>query len=166
MYALRPEMAEELRKTNNPIHQKSPTFLKNANFIATIGDICTLKIFKEIREPNLSIVDMKTKRNIEIKPEQKKIMEAIGAKEIKVVNKPGTISLDLWNAIKIAIKDNINTKIIVKGEEDLAALAVISMAKMGAKVIYGMPDKGMVVVDVNQQEKKRANSFLKQMLVE
>ncbi len=159
-------MAEELRKTNNPIHQKSPTFLKNADFIATIGDICTLKIFKEIREPNLSIVDMKTKRNIEIKPEQKKIMEAIGAKEIKIVNKAGTISPDLWNSIKLAIKDNINTKIIVKGEEDLAALAVISMAKIGAKVIYGMPDRGMVVVDVNQQEKKRANSFLKQMLVE
>ena len=159
-------MAEELRNTNNPIHQKSPTFLKNVDFIATIGDICTLKILKEIREPNLSIVDMKTKRNIEIKPEQKKIMETIGAKEIKVVNKAGTISPDLWNSIKIAIKDNINTKIIVKGEEDLAALAVISMAKMGAKVIYGMPDKGMVVVDVNQQEKKRANSFLKQMLVE
>jgi len=29
-----------------------------------------------------------------------------------------------------------------------------------------MPDRGMVVVDVNQQEKKRANSFLKRMLVD
>ena len=159
-------MAEELRNTNNRIYQKSPTFLKNAAFIATIGDICTLKIFKEIREPNLCIVDMKTKRNIELKPEQKTIMEKIGTKEVEVVNEAGTISNELWNSIKVAIKDNTNTKIIVKGEEDLAALPVISMAKMGAKVIYGMPDKGMVVVDVNQQEKKRANSFLKQMLVE
>ncbi len=159
-------MAEELRNTNNPIHQKSPTFLKNADFIATIGDICTLKIFEEIREPNLCIVDMKTKRNIELKTEQKTIMEKIGTKEVEVVNEAGTISNELWNSIKVAIEDNANTKIIVKGEEDLAALPVISMAKMGAKVIYGMPDKGMVVVDVNQQEKKRANSFLKQMLVE
>ena len=159
-------MAEELRNTNNPIHQKSPTFLKNADFIATIGDICTLKIFEEIREPNLCIVDMKTKRNIELKTEQKTIMEKIGTKEVEVVNEAGTISSELWNSIKVAIEDNANTKIIVKGEEDLAALPVISMAKMGAKVIYGMPDKGMVVVDVNQQEKKRANSFLKQMLVE
>ena len=166
MYTLRPEMAEELRNTNNPIHQKSPTFLKNADFIATIGDICTLKIFEEIREPNLCIVDMKTKRNIELKTEQKTIMEKIGTKEVEVVNEAGTISNELWNSIKVAIEDNANTKIIVKGEEDLAALPVISMAKMGAKVIYGMPDKGMVVVDVNQQEKKRANSFLKQMLVE
>ena len=159
-------MAEELRNTNNRIYQKSPNFLKKANFIATIGDICTLKIFEEIREPNLCIVDMKTKRNIELKPEQKTIMEKIGTKEVEVVNEAGMISNELWNSIKVAIEDNTNTKIIVKGEEDLAALPVISMAKMGAKVIYGMPDKGMVVVDVNQQEKKRANSFLKQMLVE
>ena len=93
-------------------------------------------------------------------------MEKIGTKEVEVVNEAGMISNELWNSIKVAIEDNTNTKIIVKGEEDLAALPVISMAKMGAKVIYGMPDKGMVVVDVNQQEKKRANSFLKQMLVE
>ncbi len=159
-------MAEELRNTNNRIYQKSPNFLKNANFIATIGDICTLKIFKEIREPNLCIVDMKTKRNIELKPEQKTIMEEIGTKEVEVMNEAGTISNELWNSIKVAIEGNTNTKIIVKGEEDLAALPVISMARIGAKVIYGMPDKGMVVVDVNQQEKKRANSFLKQMLVE
>ena len=63
-------MAEELRNTNNPIHQKSPTFLKNVDFIATIGDICTLKILKEIREPNLSIVDKNTISNIEFYPEQ------------------------------------------------------------------------------------------------
>ena len=159
-------MAEELRNTNNHIYQKSPTFLKNADFIATIGDVCTLKIFKEIREPNLCIIDMKTKRNINLKPEQKRIMKEIGTKEVEVVNEAGTISNELWNSIKIAVEDDSNTKIIVKGEEDLAALAVISMVKIGAKVIYGMPDKGMVVVDVNQQEKKRANSFLKQMLVE
>ena len=58
-----------------------------------------------------------------------------------------------------------NTKIIVDGEEDLATLAVISLSKIGAKVIYGMPDRGMVVVDVDQQAKKRANDFLNRMLV-
>ena len=81
------------------------------------------------------------------------------------MNEAGTISNELWNAIKVAMKDNRNTKIVVKGEEDLAALPVISMAKIGAKVIYGMPDKGMVVVDVNQQAKERANKLLERMLV-
>ena len=93
-------------------------------------------------------------------------MEKIGKRIVNVDNKAGTISNELWASIDEALNTHINTKIVVNGEEDLATLAVISMVKIGAKVIYGMPDKGMVVVDVNQHEKKRANSFLKRMLVD
>ncbi|SVE28012.1 uncharacterized protein METZ01_LOCUS480866, partial [marine metagenome] len=85
---------------------------------------------------------------------------------VHVQNKAGTISNELWKSIKNNISNNLNTKIVVDGEEDLATLAVISMVQLGAKVIYGMPNRGMVVVDVNQQEKKRADSLLRRMLVE
>ena len=61
MYVLKPEMAEELRKTESRIYQKCPDSLLDSDYIATIGDICTLKIFDEIREPELCIIDMKTK---------------------------------------------------------------------------------------------------------
>ena len=166
MYVLKPEMAEELRKTESRIYQTSPDLLLDSDYIATIGDICTLKIFDEIREPELCIIDMKTKRNTPLDITQKDKMEKIGKRRVNVDNKAGTISNELWASIDEALNTHINTKIVVNGEEDLAALAVISMVKIGAKVIYGMPDKGMVVVDVNQQEKKRANSFLKRMLVD
>ena len=159
-------MAEELRETDNRIYQTAPESLIDSDYIATIGDICTLKIFDEIREPELCIVDMKTKRDFPLNIRQKEKMENIGKRCVKVSNKAGTISDDLWVSIDEAINNHTNTKIVVDGEEDLATLAVISMIKLGAKVIYGMPDKGMVVVDVNQQEKKRANSFLKRMLVD
>ena len=159
-------MAEELRKTENRIYQKSPDSLLDSDYIATIGDICTLKIFDEIREPELCIIDMKTKRDTPLNITQKDKMEKIGKRIINVDNKAGTISNELWDSIDEAINTPINTKIMVNGEEDLATLAVISMVKIGAKVIYGMPDKGMVVVDVNQQEKKRADSLLRRMLVE
>ena len=92
-------------------------------------------------------------------------MDQIGEKIVNVNNNAGTISDELWNAIEAAISDNVKTRIVVEGEEDLATLAAISLANLGAKVIYGMPDKGMVVVDVNQRSKKRANSFLERMLV-
>ena len=98
-------------------------------------------------------------------PNQIKIIKKIGSKNIEVNNPAGTISEELWKAIKSSISEEENIKITVKGEEDLATLAVISMAPKGAKVIYGMPDRGMVVVDVNQQTKMRANNFLKRMLV-
>ena len=166
MYLLKPEMAEELRETESRIFQTSPDSLLDSDYIATIGDICTLKIFDEIREPELCIIDMKTKRDTPLDIVQKDKMQKIGKRIIHVDNEAGTISNELWGAIDKVINNHINTKIVVNGEEDLATLAVISMVKIGAKVIYGMPDKGMVVVDVNQQEKMRANSFLKRMLVD
>ena len=165
MYILKSEMAYELKDTNGEIYLDAPEFLKDSKFIATVGDICTIKVFEQIREPNLAIVDLKTKRNTPLDSNQLRIINKIGDDNIEVENPAGTISKSLWKAIKSTLAIRKNTKITVRGEEDLATLAVISMAPEGAKVIYGMPDRGMVVVDVNQQSKKRANDFLKRMLV-
>ena len=70
MYLLKPEMAEELRITQSKIYQNSPDSLNDCDYIATVGDICTLKVSEDIREPELCIVDMKTKRNIDLKTSQ------------------------------------------------------------------------------------------------
>ena len=158
-------MAEELKDTNNRIYEDAPDELNDTEYIITVGDICTIKINGQVRMPNLSIVDFKTKRDSPLSEEQRSIIDQIGVKIVNVNNNAGTISDELWNAIKVAISDNVKTRIVVEGEEDLATLAAISLADLGAKVIYGMPDKGMVVVDVNQRSKKRANSFLERMLV-
>ena len=157
-------MAQELKDTTNRIYQNAPAGL-NVEYIITVGDICTIKINEQVRMPDLSIIDFKTKRDSPLSEEQRSIMDQIGEKIVNVNNNAGTISDELWNAIKVAISDNVKTRIVVEGEEDLATLAAISLADLGAKVIYGMPDKGMVVVDVNQRSKKRANSFLERMLV-
>ena len=158
-------MAQELKITNSTIFMNAPKSLLDEKYIVTIGDICTIKVIEQIKKPNLCIVDFKTKRNIKISNLQMKIINDLNFREMNVSNPAGTITDELWNAIDKAIKTKKYTKIIVDGEEDLATLAVISLSKIGTKVIYGMPDKGMVVVDVNQHAKKRANDFLKRMLV-
>ena len=158
-------MAQELKQTDSEIYIQSPDLLKDSKFIATIGDICTIKIMEEIRIPDLMIVDYKTKRNLSLTKEQKNIIESTDCKTVEVMSEAGTISKELYNEIEIAITKNKKTKIIVNGEEDLATLPVIKLCQIGAKVIYGMPDKGMVVVDVNQQTKERANKLLERMLV-
>ena len=157
-------MAQELKYTTNRIYQNAPAGL-NAEYIITVGDICTIKINEQVKMPNLSIIDFKTKRDSPLSAEQRNTMDQIGERIVNVNNNAGTISDELWNAIEAAISDNLKTRIIVEGEEDLATLAAISLANLGAKVIYGMPDKGMVVVDVNQQTKERANKLLRRMLV-
>ena len=165
MYKLQPEMAETLKNTDREIYTESPKELNDAVFIITVGDICTINVNEQIRTPNLSIIDFKTKRNTPLTEEQKNVIENIGDKRVKVVNHPGTISDELWKAIKDSIGSGDNVRIEVDGEEDLASLAAISLSKIGTKVIYGMPDKGMVVVDVDQQSKARVNSLLEHMLV-
>ena len=52
MYILRPEMAQELRKTSSETFVSSPEFLHESQFIATIGDICTIRIIKEMVRGN------------------------------------------------------------------------------------------------------------------
>ena len=158
-------MAEELKTTNSEIYAKAPSSLNQSDYIATVGDICTIKIIEEIRVPNLMIIDYKTKRNIDLDEAQTEIIESINCHSVNVRNEAGTIADELINAIEKAIYSNKTTKIIVDGEEDLATLPVIKLCENGAKVIYGMPDRGMVVVDVNQQTKERTNRLLERMLV-
>ena len=165
MYILKPEMAQELKQTTSQIYTDTPNTLFNSKSVATIGDICTVKLIQEEIIPNLMIVDYKTKRNVKLTEKQMSIIESVKCKSVEVDNESGTISQQLYFEIKKAIKSEIMTKIIVNGEEDLATLPVIKHSKIGAKVIYGMPDKGMVVVDVNQQAKERANKLLERMLV-
>ena len=165
MYILRPEMAQELKHTSSLIYTDVPITLYKSKFIATVGDICTIKLIQEEIIPNLMIVDYKTKRNVKLTEIQMSTIENVKCKSVEVDNEPGTISQQLYFEIRNAIESEIITKIIVKGEEDLATLPVIKHSRKGAKVIYGMPDKGMVVVDVNQQAKERANKFLERMLV-
>ena len=158
-------MAQELKQTKSKVYTESPSFLEKSDFIATIGDICTIKIIEEIRIPDLMIVDYKTKRNVELTDKQKKVIDDINCKTIKIDNKAGTISEELYQEIEKAVNSHEKTRIIVIGEEDLATLPVIKHCKIGAKVIYGMPDRGMVVVDVSQQTKERTNKLLERMLV-
>ena len=158
-------MAQELKQTTSQIYTDTPNTLFNSKSVATIGDICTVKLIQDEIIPNLMIVDYKTKRNVKLTQKQMSVIESVKCKSVEVDNESGTISQQLYFEIKKAIKSEIMTKIIVNGEEDLATLPVIKHSKIGAKVIYGMPDKGMVVVDVNQQAKERANKLLERMLV-
>ena len=109
-------MAEELRETDSRIYQKAPESLFESDYIATFGDICKLKIFDELREPELCIVDMKTKRDFHLNISQKEKMKNIGKRCVNVSNKAGTISDDLWTSIDEAINSQTSTKIVVNGE--------------------------------------------------
>jgi uncharacterized protein (UPF0218 family) len=80
----------------------------------------------------------------------------------RVKNPAGVITLEAWETIKKAMKDN-EALIVVEGEEDLLALPCIVESPNNCLVLYGQPSKGLVVVDTNSKVKDEASLILSRM---
>jgi len=169
-YCLPVELRDELRKlhgelyrgdgietTNNIIKD-----LENNIKIITVGDIVTFNLLNAGIVPDLSFVDNRTKRS----PVSDKIIQ--GTKHghfrtLTVESPPGIITEELLQEIRMAMESDKPIQIVVKGEEDLAALPAIAMAPVSSVIIYGLPDKGAVVVRVTEDKKKEIQSLLNRM---
>ena len=103
MYILKPEMAQELKQTTSQIYTDAPDILFDSKSVATIGDICTVKLIQEEIIPNLMIVDYKTKRNVKLTEEQISIIESVKCKSVEVDNEAGTISQQLYDRLYFSI---------------------------------------------------------------
>jgi len=138
--------------------------LKNEKFVVSVGDVVTYTILKNHIEPLFCIVDFKTRRG-ECSQETVDLIKSFGKKSIVVKNPPGTISDDLWKVIELAFEDieNISLRIEVDGEDDLASLAVIYLAPKDVTIIYGLPDKGVLVVKPTYENKKKVKEVLDKM---
>ncbi len=136
--------------------------LNNPAKIISVGDIVTFNLLRAGLVPNISLVDDRTKRV----QAPDKIMH--GTKHpmfrtIIVENPPGTITEELLKGILKALSSDNPIRILVKGEEDLAALPAIAMAPISSVVIYGLPDEGAVSVVVTESKKKEIQSLLDKM---
>ncbi len=129
--------------------------------VICVGDVVTDTLLSLGIEPDVAIVDYKTKR-------EKKVFERIknyGDKVLKVRNPAGTITPELWVAVRNALTMNEKIRIDVDGEEDLAVIPVIYFAPLGATVIYGMPNTGLVLIKVSDEDKKKVNEIIREMEV-
>lgn len=144
--------------------KKLLSLLKNEKFIVSIGDLVTYTILKNHIEPVFCIVDYKTRRG-ECSQEIVNTIKSFGKKSIVVKNPPGTISDDLWKVIKLAFEslENAALRIEIDGEEDLSSLAVIFLAPKDVTIIYGLPDKGVLVVKPTYENKKKVKEILQKM---
>ena len=83
-------------------------------------------------------------------------------KTYHVKNPAGVITLEAWETIKRAMKDE-EALIVVEGEEDLLALPCIVESPNNSLVLYGQPSKGLVVVETNTKVKSEASLILSRM---
>jgi uncharacterized protein (UPF0218 family) len=138
--------------------------LKKEKSIVTVGDKVTYTVLKHGFTPLLCIVDFILER----KPypaEMKTLIQGFGQVHLKIKNPPGTITDELWDAIQKVYQNPQNRPVCIEvdGEEDLASLAAIYLAPGGVTVIYGLPNKGVVVVKATEAHKQKVKEVLDKM---
>ncbi len=161
------KLRDELKKPLGLLFNEKEllSFLKKEKYIVTIGDQVTYTLLKNNIEPVFCVIDYRTKREscneIIIKE-----LKSYGQKKFIVQNPPGCITEELWNSIKESYNylGEKKIRIEVDGEEDLATLPAIYLAPIrDVTIIYGLPDKGVVVVRAIKENKIKAKKIIDEM---
>ncbi len=126
----------------------------------TVGDVVSLVFRRRGVTPRLSVYDGFTERRemtdfarlVEDEPKE------------TVVNPAGTVTAAMADAVRRGIGGEV-ALIRVDGEEDLAVLPCLLLAPDGAVVVYGMPGRCMMAVEVDGQTRGRAKELLSRMEV-
>jgi hypothetical protein len=129
--------------------------------IVSVGDVVTITLLQMKLEPDVAVFDYKTQRSEDYKAKER--IGKMGGRLVKVENPPGRITRALWKAVRDAVNGKEKIKIEVSGEEDLAALVAIATAPEGVQVIYGLPNKGLMVVRVDAETRAMATGAIKRM---
>lgn len=149
-----------LSSTANKLLQYVNLLKQTPTMLISVGDIVTMSLIDSGFIPDVKIIDFKSRRK-EIKVKIKSNHNTL----IKFINEPGTINLNTAKEIKNTIVKFIKTGekqlIVVEGEEDLLALPAILSAPLGAIVIYGQFDLGVVIVEVAEEKKKEVKKILR-----
>jgi len=128
--------------------------------VIAIGDIVANLLYKNNFDPELRVIDFKTKR--------KKISPDFPInKDVKLIdNKAGTITKEavfvMENLIKKYFFNKQKQTLTINGEEDLLALPAILLAPLNSLVLYGQPDEGTVVIKVTEEKKRAVKKLVEQ----
>jgi uncharacterized protein (UPF0218 family) len=121
--------------------------------VVVVGDF-TLRVFLEAGfHPDAGIFDCKTMRS--------PFLSHLEATD-KVVNPSGRITDEAILTIRRIIKRKKPSLLLVDGEEDLLSLPFILNSPTGSLIIYGIPERGMMVITVDQKIKQKVKKLISQ----
>jgi len=133
------------------IHKALP-FLAGKE-IYTVGDVVTHNLQKQGIIPAVAVVDGQTMRSPCTRT------PAFHGECLRVKNPAGTLTDELICALEHAVR-NPPATVLVDGEEDLAVIPLVLAAPDGAVVLYGQPNKGVVLRVVDNEARETAHRFL------
>ena len=150
-YIFKEPIGSELKESELIKHQDTK--------IITVGDVVSLTMRRNGIRPILSVYDGYTERH-----EMTDFAALVeGERKVTVNNPAGTITDELEGAVRNALTTGKTDLIRVDGEEDLALMPCILYAPEGAKVVYGWPGKGMMIVSTDDVTRKRVEELWKMM---
>jgi len=145
---------------NEKINRRYLLNIINSNQTITIGDATTEKFIKHNIPIHISVFDSKEKR---IKREPPLINSI---KLYKLKNPQGRITQDSIELIKKCLEINDKLQILVEGEEDLLTLLFTAISPINTMIFYGQPNKGLVIVKIDNYLRKYANKLLNEIGIE
>nr|HVZ58584.1 DUF359 domain-containing protein [Patescibacteria group bacterium] len=130
-----------------------------ASPLITIGDIVSLTLKKAGLTPSLAVIDNKTHRQPLLTDDVEKYFPQI---DYQLNNPAGTINPEFGQIFTQALQKIQPQTILIDGEEDLLALPAMLLSPLGAVVVYGQFELGMVIVTITEEIKQHAKSLLMQ----
>jgi uncharacterized protein (UPF0218 family) len=131
--------------------------MKKPPMFAVVGDFTSSNILEAGLDPDIIVIDYRVMR-LDVDPLNHGERHILRAR-----NPRGTIDSEAWTALEEAATLKSRTAVIVEGEEDLLVLPLISLMPLGSVIVYGQPREGMVVVEVSEERKGWAESFMARM---
>ena len=132
-------------------------YISDDSYVITVGDRTTEKMIDYEIIPSLQIIDGFEKR-------QKREFPKLGNEsELTIDNPAAEITLQSIEIIKKAFDMAPPIRIIVNGEEDLLVLPVCIHAPKNSIILYGQPNKGLVLVEITTEIRNKAQTLLDMM---
>ena len=125
--------------------------------LVSVGDAYTLALLRAGTKPHLAVFDFRSMRR-EISPDDMARLRSEYPQADTYENPPGTLSGAIIADAPMLLEKGGGVLII--GEEDLTALAFVLAAGKADALVYGQPEKGMVLVLPDQKLKKRLAKML------
>jgi len=157
---LRKELASESygillqgRPAENALNAIKVIRTKKPPKVIVVGDFTLKALLDAGFKPDLGIYDRLTKRAPFDFPDLKADV---------VRNPAGEITDEAVFLIKRVLSSRRRKKsmLAVDGEEDLLSLSAIVLAPEGSLVVYGLPDRGMMLVTADAETKEKISSLI------
>ena len=156
---LTPQLRDALKQPLGRVVEDASSIPADAAVVC-VGDTAADTLIGAGYTPRMVVYDAMTRREYVGVSET---IRSFKAREHKVRNPAGHLKKEVFALFGRLLESGERSRVFVEGEEDLTTLAAIDQAPMGAYVVYGQPDEGLVVVKVDDKIKEKVKGILREM---